>query len=172
MKRLLVGIAVIVLAFGVVGCSAISDKIGEEVGEEIVGGALGGDVEVDGDSVTIETEDGATTVTGDTGEIPDGFPDDFPLPDNYKIDATSSIEGSNEVQYYINLVSEDSVSDIYDWYKGEFTGGGWSLTTDVHMASGGDDTAMLVGEKGDMVGTVTLASSADGSEIGIIVVVK
>ncbi len=172
MKKLLVTILIVALALGLVGCKSISEKIGEEVGEEIAGGALGGDVEVDGDSVTIETDDGAATITGDTGEIPEGFPDDFPLYSGYKVESSSSIESNGEKQYYVNLISEDGVSEIYDWYKSELTGDGWNLTTDLLMTSDGEETGMLVGEKDDGVVTVTLAPSDGKTSIGLIVVVK
>lgn len=166
MKQALVVLTVIALALGLFGC----ESIGEQVSEEIAGGAIGGDVEVDDNSMTIETDDGAVTIEGDTGEIPEGFPTDFPIYDNAEIDSTSSISGDADVSYYINLISDDDVATIYDWYKAEFESEDWTITGDIMMSGDGDDSAMLSTEKDKMKGTVTITKSDRGTEIGIILV--
>jgi len=171
MKRVFVCIVVLALALGLVGCKSIGDKIGEEVGEEIVGGALGGDVEVDGDSVTLETDDGAITVEGDTGNIPEDFPAEFPLYDGLEVDSSSSISGDTDTSFYMNLLSADETADIYDWYKSEFEDGGWDITGDVNVSDDSGDTAMLTVEKGKMQGTLTISPEGDGTAVGIILVV-
>jgi len=168
MKKLLVGIVVIALALGLGGCESISEKIGEEVGEEIAGGIVGGDVEVDGEDVTIETEDGAVTVGGDTGEMPEDFPDDFPIDDDAEVETSSSIAANGKVTYYIALVSSVEVNDLYDWYKSEFLSEGWDITNDFKMSIDGGDTAMLAVKKDEMEGTLSLdPADGGGSDVGV-----
>jgi hypothetical protein len=164
MKRVLVGILAIGLVFGLVGCKSISEKIGEE----IAGGIVGGDVEVDGEDVTIETEDGAVTVGGDTGEMPKDFPDDFPIDDDAVVDTSSNIIANGKVTYYIALTSSGEVNDLYDWYKAEFLSEGWEITNDFKMAVDGKDTAMLAVKKDDMEGTLSVDPADDGgTDIGV-----
>ena len=172
MKRVLVGIVVIALALGLVGCKSIEDKIGEEIGEELVGAATGSDVEVDGDSVTIETEEGDVTIANDTGELPDGFPDDFPLYDDYALDGASSVSGGGTTTYYVNMTSDDEVEDIYDWYKAEFGDGGWELSGDVIYSDSSSSSGMLTAKQGKMEATVSMTSETDGgTTFGVILVV-
>lgn len=173
MKRVLVGVLVALLAFGLVGCKSISEKIGEEVGEEIAGGIVGGDVEVNGDAVTIETEDGEVTLDNTEGEMPEDFPDDFPMYDDVKVDSTSSIASAENVTHYINLTSEDEVKDVYEWYKSEFESEGWTIEGDYLMTTDGDDNGMLSVKKDGMTATVTVnPADSGGAEIGIILLIE
>ncbi len=52
LSRRLIGVSILALAFSVAGCWLVGDRIAERLSEEIVGGIGGGEVEVDGDSVT------------------------------------------------------------------------------------------------------------------------
>ena len=171
MKKVWVGIIVIALALGLVGCKSIEDKIGEEIGEGIVGAATGSDVEVTDDGVTIETEDGDVTISDDTGEIPDGFPSDFPLYDGYELDGASSMSGGGQTSYYINMTSEDPVEDVYNWYKGEFTDNGWNISGDALYTDSNGSSGMLTADKGDLEATVTVTVEGDGTYFGVILVV-
>lgn len=171
MKKLLIGIIVIALALGLVGCKSIEEKIGEEVGEQIVGAATGSDVEVTDDSVTIETEDGDMTISNDTGEIPEGFPKDFPLYDGYELDGASSVSSGGSTTYYVNMTSEDSVEDVYNWYKGQFTDDGWEISGDVLYNDSNGSSGMLTAKKGDMEATVTVTVEGGGTYFGVILVV-
>ena len=173
MKRAIIGVLIVVLALWLVGCQSVSEKIGEEIGEEIAGGVVGGDVEVDGDSVTVETDDGAVTVeNGEAGELPDGFPDDFPIYDGATVDSASSIAADGDTTFYVNLVSKDAVGDVYDWYKEEFGSSGWEIKSDVMMSGDGQDSAMLSVEKGSMTGTLSVVVGSGGADIGIILVIE
>ncbi|MRS11891.1 MAG: hypothetical protein EG823_02315 [Actinobacteria bacterium] len=173
MKRALAVVVVLGLLFGLVGCKSIEEKIGEKVGEEIAGGIVGGDVDVDDDSVTIETDDGTVTMQGDATEIPEDFPGEFPLPDEFEVDSATSMKTDVDSSFYVNLFSPESVKDIYEWYKAEFTDGGWEITSDVLM-SGDGDSGMLAVKKDTMEGTVSLYTEegSEQTEIGIILIVK
>lgn len=171
MRYSLAVVLIVALAFGAAGCQSVSERIGEEIGEEIVGGVVGGNVEVDGDSVTIETDEGAVTVGGDEGKIPEEFPADFPIVES-KVVSASSISSEDDVNYYITLSSTDAVSSVYDWYKDEFASEGWEITSDLMISEGGSDSAMLGVEKGRMKGTLSVTAETAGSEIGIILLVE
>ena len=171
MKRLLLGLLVAALALTVAGCSAVEDEIGEEIGEGIAGAVVGGDVEVEGDSVTISGEDGDVAIEGGGAELPDGFPDDFPMHDDVPVDSASSISGTDGTTYYVNLTSELPPGELHDWYKAEFADG-WTEVSDVSAADGGDETYIMSVTKGDIEASITMASEGAGTQMGIILVTK
>lgn len=165
MKRLLVGALVIALAFALVGCKSTSEKIS--------GGVVGGDVEVDEDRVTIETDEGQTTIAGGEGVLVDEFPKDFPLYDDARVETSTSFgspDGRNQV--YVLLSSDDSVSDVYDWYKRKLPSGGWTLTDDVKMSTGDGELAQLVAESGEREAALMIDASDGGTQIVINVYVE
>ncbi len=171
MKRLGLGLLVAALAIALAGCSAVQDKIGEEIGEEIAGAVVGGDVEVDGDSVTISGEDGDVTIEGGGAELPEGFPDDFPMHDEAPVDSASSISGADGTTYYVNITSDLAPGELHDWYKAEFADE-WTEVSDVSAADGSDETYIMSVKKGDIEATVTMASEGTGTQMGIILVTK
>lgn len=172
MKRWTLGLLVAALALTVGGCSAVEDKIGEEIGEEIAGAAIGGDVEVDDDSVTISGEDGDVTISDDSGKVPDEFPSDFPLYDDADLESSSSIKGEDGTSFYLSLTSSDEPEAIYDWFKSEFEAEGWEIVSDMNTNTDDGMTAIISVKKGDVDGSVTMATTDDGSDLGIIVTKK
>ena len=170
MKRVLIGVLVLSLTLALAGCKSVSEKIGEEVGEQIAGGVVGGTVEVDGDAVTIETEDGAVTMNSSEGTLPKDFPKDFPVYDDMTVDSASSIASGEEITFYVNFTSDDSVTKIYEWYKGEFGGSGWTPDGDYLFTDEDGESGMLSGTKGTLSGTVTITKGDSSTEVGMIVV--
>lgn len=169
MKRVFVVVLAILLVLGLSGCGSISEKIGEKVGEEIAGSVVGGDVEVDGDDVTIKTEEGDVSITGDTGEIPENFPEDVPIYDDSTVDSATSMASGDTTTFYVNLTMEDDVSTVYEWYKAEVADKGWTITSDVLM-SGDGESGQLVIEKEDMEAIISMVEGEPNS-IGIILTI-
>lgn len=169
MKRAFVGVLAMLLVLGLSGCGSISEKIGEKVGEEIAGSVVGGEVDVKGDDVTITTEEGDVSITGDTGEIPEGFPDDVPIYDDSEVDSATSMTSDGTTTFYVNLTMEDDVATVYEWYKAEVVDKGWTITSDVLM-SGDGDSGQLVIEKDDMEAIISMVEGEPNS-IGIILTI-
>lgn len=174
MKKLLFGVLIVALALGLVGCKSISEKVGEEIGEEIAGGIVGADVEVDGDEVTIQTDEGEATIGSTEGELPDDFPKDFPQYKGVEVESASSIASGGESTYYVNLYSDDAVKDVYEWYKSEFTDDGWTIDGDYMFSDAGSgDSGMLTVSKGETTSaSVTLGESDGQTQIGLILTAK
>ena len=170
-KRVLAGLLVAVLAFAAAGCSAGEDKIGEEIGEGIVGAAVGGDVEVDGDSVTISGDDGDVTIQGAEAELPEGFPDEFPMHDDVEVDSASSIASGEGSTFYVNLYSSKTPGELHDWYKAELEKE-WSIESDVSATDGSDETYIMSVKKDQMEASLTIANDDSGSQLGIILTAK
>lgn len=172
MKRVLIGLLVVVFALGLAGCQSVSDKIGEKVGEEIAGGIVGGNVEVDGDAVTIETDQGNITMDSSEGELPEEFPADFPIYDGAKVDSTSSLSSGTEKTFYVNLISEDEPKEVYEWYKSEFESEGWTIDGDMFLTDDSGASGLLSVKKDPMNGTLTVGKGSENTEMGVILVVK
>ncbi len=69
MKKILVGLLAFVLILALAGCGAgekISEKAGEKLAEKVISEVGGGDVDIDGDKLTIKGEDGEAVVFGET----------------------------------------------------------------------------------------------------------
>lgn len=162
MRRLLIGSFVIVLALGLVGCKSVSEKIGEE----IAGGVVGADVEVDEDRVTIETDEGETTIAGGEAVLVQEFPDDFPLYDA-KVETSTMFSESGREHIYVLLSTGDTVNDVYDWYRSKLEPAGWTLKDDVKMNTGDGELAQLVAESGDREVALMISAGDDGTEIVI-----
>jgi hypothetical protein len=167
-KLLSVGL-ILALALGLVGCQSIDEKIGEEVGEEIAGGIVGADVEVDGEDVTIETDDGAVSISGDTRELPEDFPEDMPIYDDSEVDSATSMSSGGSTTYYVNLTTEDDITTVYEWYKAEVADEGWTITSDLLMTTE-SDMAQLAVEKDDMEAVISM-SEDEPNVLGIILTV-
>ncbi|MDO8880521.1 MAG: hypothetical protein Q7W44_06965 [Coriobacteriia bacterium] len=161
-RRLLIGSFVIVLALGLVGCKSVSEKIGEE----IAGGVVGADVEVDEDRVTIETDEGETTIAGGEAVLVQEFPDDFPLYDA-KVETSTMFSESGREHIYVLLSTGDTVNDVYDWYRSKLEPAGWTLKDDVKMNTGDGELAQLVAESGDREVALMISAGDDGTEIVI-----
>ncbi len=168
MRRALVGVLSIMLVLGVVGCQAPVEKIAEEV----AGGVIGGDVKVDGDSVTVETGDGAVTIDGGTDTLPEGFPSDFPVYDETRVESSSKIASGESTDFYVNLISDDAFTDVFDWYKAELVAEGWTIDSEVQVPDNEGASAMFTVKKGTVTGTITIRDTGSAIELGFIVIVK
>lgn len=170
-RRVFIVMLALAFALGLSGCGAVADKAGEEIGEEIAGGILGADVEVEGDSVTVETEDGSVTMSSTEGALPDGFPDDFPVYDGAEIDATSTMAGDDSTDFYVNMYSDDAAKDVYEWYKSELVSEGWTIDSDLFMATDGEDSGLLSASKGSDQVSIAVSTEDDRTAFTLVVIV-
>ena len=171
-NRLPIIVLIFALIVGLTGCQSASDKVGEEIGEAIVGGAIGGDVEVDGGSVTIETEDGDVTMSGGEGSLVEGFPGDFPIYDGVTIDSSTKFAGDGQSQYYAMMLTSDEVSEVSDWYKSELASEGWSIESDTTMSTGDGDMTALMVKKGNSEASLSISNTGGETEIVVTVIVS
>ena len=79
-----------------VGCGAAAEKAAEKATEQAIEEQTGGNVDIDtsGDgSVDIETEDGSMSLG--TGEIPDEWPEEIPLPDDLVVQSGTTMDATD-----------------------------------------------------------------------------
>ena len=133
-------------------CGAIAQKATETAVEK----ATGVQVDKEGESFTVTTEEGQTTAS--TGNVlPEGFPKDVPVYKNAKVESSVASDASGGKAYVIGLKSEDSLADISKWYAAQIKDNGWKDSGSMQT----DDFASMSAEKGDLLLGVTLTPESD-----------
>ncbi len=117
MKRNIFVISLMVIVSLLAGCGA-RQKLEDKVAEKLVEGALGGNVDIKGDEVTIKGEGGDVTIGGT--EWPDSeIAKQIPEFKDGKI--TSSMKSDNYMLIVIEEVKEKDFKPYYEKIKSEFT---------------------------------------------------
>ncbi|MBS3957573.1 MAG: hypothetical protein KGZ40_08650 [Clostridiales bacterium] len=159
--------AVAILAVGIAGCTAVQEQVAEEVTEGIAGEVVGGNVEISGDGVTIETPEGQVAV-GDSATLPDGFPADFPIPGDAVITSSTGTSSQGESAFWVNLTRPGTVTDAFEWYKTELPAAGWTIALEVAASQGAGNEATLQAEKDQLSATMSITEGAEGADIALV----
>jgi hypothetical protein len=114
----------VVLALVLVGCGGIADEVAEEAAERVVGS----DVEIDTDdgSVTVESDQG-TVAIGTGGDLPDGLPDQLPLPDGLEVLASLSQSTNGTETIGFQAATSSSYDDVVAVYE-DGLADAWTVT--------------------------------------------
>jgi len=128
MRRALIGSTGLALALGLglAGCGSTT----EEGLEEAIEQETGGDVEVEDDGVTFSDDEGNEVKVGSAAEVPEGWPDDIPVPEGTVLGSTTAGGTST-----IIMTVEEEPQKVYNSLKGELESNGW--TTESDTAIGG-----------------------------------
>lgn len=152
-------IAALALALVLTACGNAEEKAAETLAEKALEANSGQDVDVDidedGETVTIQTEQGTIKQSsGDNVALPDDFPTDVTLPGDYKV---MSVMTMGAVTSVVMEVPEAPSSVFTDIKAGQATQG-WKET----LSMQGSDGSMLGFEKGDRSLLVNLGKSEAG----------
>jgi hypothetical protein len=131
------------------------DEDGNFVVTDENGDVVTGNVDVDGDGVTVESEDGSFS-SGAGSELPDDWPGEIPEPDGLEIMSGSTIsDGDTDGFVVIGAVD----ADFLDGYAAALEGAGFELKSEF--------TADSMAERGYSNGTwnVGMAIFENGDEI-------
>ncbi len=105
----------------------------------------------------------AGDVTSTPGEIPDGFPEDFPVPDGADVEIGSSGHAEGEQRLAVDMTLEDTRAPaVLDFYRDAVDEAGWSVLLDDEDGRGTDFVGQLVFETDTFVGNVLVASDRQG----------
>jgi hypothetical protein len=138
------------------GSDEASKQAGEKAAEKILESAGEGDVDVDvdGDEVTVKGKDGEFS-TGN--ELPKGWPDDIPLPDDATITSgAASKADSGGTSFFVAASTSMNAKDAVAFYVQELKG----YTKQNEFMSGENATVMFRGPAGD----VTITTGPDGKK--------
>lgn len=161
-RTLLVAMALLlaIAAMQVTGCR----KVAEEAAEQAVEQATGVDVEQDGDSVTITSEDDeggqVNITTGEGAEVPDEFPDDFPLYDG-DVTGSSSVASPDGSMVVVTVETKDDFDTVKDFFDKAFADEGWNVIFQMSSSEGGSQGISYTLEKDERNATLTI-DTTDG----------
>lgn len=168
-RRLLALGLVPALAF-TAGCGKASEKLAEKAAERALEDAGGGNVDIGKDgSIKIETEDGVYETDGDGNfrvetddgvsiggsDIPDGWPEDVPVPESTVSYGASSPDG-----LMVTLTVDGSAGDVYDDIKASLDG--WDVEDEYSSSSAGSEMRTATFKKGARTLTVSAADNGEG----------
>ncbi len=153
MFRLGTAVLLLLSVVALSGCASIAEKATEAAVEKTTGVS----VDKDGDNVTIKTDEGEATVSGDA-KLPDGFPTDVPIYENAKITTAMSNKSDTGMGYIVAFTSQDDAAEIFAWYKQAFADKGWEIKSTMEV---GDSVGGLSAEKGDLAATLSIGYGTD-----------
>jgi len=186
MKRVMTAAALVVCIMFTVafagGClgQRIAERVTEEIVEKAIEGGSGEDIEIDSDKgeVTIRDEEGETTISGDDEnvtiksgddeavfgedtELPEDFPESVPLYDDINLTSYWKTSEDDSTTFSITAVSEDSVDDIFGWYKDQLSG--WEISGEFTMETDEGKNSSFTAESGGMEIVLMVMNADEGT---------
>ncbi len=151
-RRLFVVLAAVALAIGAVACSKNKEDAGVNIDVGDGGNADG--------SEPIVITSGSSQVAIGTAELPEGFPSEFPLPD----DATPVYSFADTSGSFVWFSSGMSTDDLNAFFQSELPANGWSIDSTFSMsgADGSDVTSLGISGNG-WSGAIAVGNGGDAS---------
>ena len=154
--HLLPALAALVIASALPACKKAQDAAVESVIERATGSKV--DVDKDGNSMTIKTEQGDVSITsaedGGSVAMPAGFPTDIYLPEDHRVASAMDMAGMQMV----NLVTRAGVSALSADLERHMQAGGWKR----EMARQADGSSTLMYSKDKRQVVYQLVKAEDG----------
>ena len=154
--RLLLPLAALTLVASLPACKKAQDAAVESAIERATGSKV--DVDKDGNSMTIKTEQGDVSITsaedGGSVAMPAGFPTDIYLPEDHRVASAMDMAGMQMV----NLVTRAGVSALSADVERHMQAGGWKR--EMAMQADGSSTLMYSKDKRQVV--YQLVKAEDG----------
>ena len=146
---IIIGVVLVVLvALGIAG-----KIIQKKIAQGMVGGFLstlsGGKVKVGDKNVTFKNDQGEFSFE-EGGKLPDGYPSDLPIYPGAKLTSSWSTTGDNSKGMSLIWGTNDSISQVADYYKKALEANGWKITASFSQ----QETSTYSFEKGTINGFV------------------
>lgn len=142
-RALLASLAVVTLLGGTVACSSGSDS-------------------TSADTSASAPKSGSKSKADSATEIPDGFPDDVPLPEFEKIQVikrgTETMPGAWVVLVTIDPTLEERGEDLMAAYSKQLEGAGFEVEEDDDGTAEAENDTWSVGYHSSMDGTLTIST--------------
>ncbi|NLB74768.1 MAG: hypothetical protein GX795_12245 [Firmicutes bacterium] len=127
MKKILIGLLAFMLVFSLAGCGTkekLEEKAGEALAEKIVEQAGGGDIDIDGDKVTVKGQNGEAVTFGSnkwpTSELANIIPEFKNGTVNAVLERPDSVVISLEsvqkedASFYFETIKKDFPQDVFE----------------------------------------------------------
>jgi hypothetical protein len=157
--RLLPVLAIALSCLG--GCQKAADAATEAAIERASGAKV--DIQRDGDAVTIQTAEGELAMqSGDALPLPDGFPEDVHLPDDYVVNSIMDMGGAQVV----GMTAAGSVGSLFADARTGMARSGWKQVMAMQHSA---DSAMLSFEKDARTAVLSFNQddAADGVQVSV-----
>lgn len=162
--RIIAGMAALALLG--TGCSseAITERIAEEAAEQIAGGdaQIDLDLDEDGGGIAVDSSEGSMQM-GAGGSLPDGFPDDLPLPGDYQVGSSfeqATDDGENHMA--VALGTTIPVDDVVAHLESALPDAGWEISDTRRQSMDDFVNVTFVASRDDGMGAmVTVVSDSD-----------
>jgi hypothetical protein len=159
-------VCAIALTFFASGCGFLAQKAAEKTIE----GATGNKVDINGDKVSVQAEDGTKVEVGGEQKLPEGFPTEVPIYAGAKIvGSTTAAGGESQTSYTVSYLAPDEMAVVARWYTSKLKSGGWKSV----MTAQTGDGAIMASERGDLTVNVSVnpSSTEKGFRTQVVVVV-
>ena len=154
--HLLPALAALVIASALPACKKAQDAAVESAIERATGSKV--DIDKDGNSMTIKTEQGDVSITsaedGGSVAMPAGFPTDVYLPEDHRVASAMDMAGMQMV----NLATRAGVSALSADVESHMQASGWKR----EMAMQADGSSTLMYSKGTRQVVYQLVKAEDG----------
>ena len=161
-SRIAITAVAVGLGVSTVGCGKAAEKIAEKATEKAIESEAGGDANVDigkDGQVKIETEDGSLSIN--SGEVPDSWPEDIPLPDD--LDVASSMSTPDGAT--VSGMTSVGVDDAMAFYEDALDG--WTISGEFNTSGDGASTSSATYERDERVVTISASSNDDGTVLSV-----
>jgi len=151
---------------GLIGCQNVVESATKAGIEKATG------VSTDGDSVTIKKDGEEVTISGtQEGELPDGFPADFPMFQPLTITSGVSAEANGAQQYTVTGKTDSSFADVQQFYVTELEADGWKVEKSGVVTNGAGSGAINA-EKGESKADVMMVQTSETSGVELVISVR
>jgi len=162
---LIIGLAVSLLFAG--GCFNLGEKIAGEITEGIVEKAIegesGADVDISGDSATVKTDEGETTI-GSEADIPEGYPGgEVPVYPDMTLTFSQRITQDGKDSFMLSAETADAGQKIIDWYKSKLAG--WDIDSEYSSESDDVKSTMVNFSNDSYMVWVQVTEQEDGNYV-------
>lgn len=168
--RFLAAAVSVPLVAAAAGCSAekLADRASEKAAEKIIESAGGEDVDIDIDDdsgeATFRSADGSMFSVGG-GELPDGWPDEVPLPDGFTLEGSFSGSDGDKSTFNVTGSLTGDAAEEFNRIADAFTGAGWTEENRSTSNSGG--STMASATYSNSTWTVSLLVTGEDGEDGV-----
>jgi hypothetical protein len=112
----------LITAVAPLGCKKIREKMEQKVAEKAVEGMTGGQVQIEGDKVTVNGKDGNGSVQFGTAKLPDDWPSEIPVYPGAKLLTAMTTTDKGVSGHVLTLETTDSVDKVITYYKSKLSG--------------------------------------------------
>ena len=163
-RELVLGLAVLALTSGSLGCRKIRERMQERALEKASGGKV--DIEHGGDTVTIKGDKpGDQLVVGKDAKLPDDFPKTVPIYPGAKIIGSYAASGAagKDKGFTVQLETTDAPDKVVAFYKSKMPGGSAAQQFEMNGPTG----HVLTYKDGTNAVSVITAASTDNKTTSI-----